>query len=184
MNPVTAPAPTDDALLAADDADSLALFYRRHVDWVLGFLARRTRDPELAADLCAEVFAAALLARHRFKPRDRTANSWLFRITSNRLNDALRRGYAEDRARRRLGMERVPLEAEDIERMATLAADVEILAIVDELKPEQRDAVRARVLDDRGYDEIAADLGVSEAVVRKRVSRGLVALRDRLGGGR
>ena len=182
INAVTGPRPSDDDLLAAGDEESYALFYQRHVDWVLGFLARRTRDPELAADITAEVFAAALIARHRFRPRDGTANTWLFRIASNRLADAMRRGQAETRARRRLEMQPVLPTPSDIEMIEALAADLEVLAVVDELAPEQRAAVRARVLDERGYDEIAADLGVSEAVVRKRVSRGLGALRDRLGG--
>lgn len=181
---VITPRPSDDELLAASDADSFALFYRRHVDWVLGYLARRTRDPELAADLTAEVFASALIARHRFRPRDGTANSWLFRIASNQLMDAMRRGQAETRARRRLSMEPVGTTDHDLEMIERLASDVEVLAIVDGLAPEQSTAVRARVLDDREYDDIAGELGVSEAVIRKRVSRGLGALRDRIGGRR
>src|SRR6202035_3794226 len=43
---------------------------------------------------------------------------------------------------------------------------------------------QARVLDEQGYDEIAAELECSESVVRKRVSRGLAALRTRLGATR
>ena len=181
---VTAPRPSDDELLAADDGASFALFYRRHVDWVLGFLARRTRDADLAADLCSEVFASALLARHRFRPRDGTANAWLFRIAVNHLNDAMRRGKAETRARRRLEMEPVPVTEDDLALIERLADDAAVLDVVNGLAPEQRDAVRARVIEDREYDEIAGALGVSEAVVRKRVSRGLQTLRDRIGARR
>jgi DNA-directed RNA polymerase specialized sigma24 family protein len=36
------------------------------------------------------------------------------------------------------------------------------------------------VVDERGYPEIARDLRCSEAVVRRRVSRGLAALRDQV----
>src|SRR5688500_13291907 len=86
---------SDDRLLTSGDAADFEAFYRRHAEWVLGFLARRTRDPDLAADLCAEVFAAALLARGRFRPRDGTANAWLYRIASNKLADSQRRGFAE-----------------------------------------------------------------------------------------
>jgi DNA-directed RNA polymerase specialized sigma24 family protein len=42
------------------------VFYRRHERLVLAYLMRRTANPELAADLCAETFAAALLAAGRF----------------------------------------------------------------------------------------------------------------------
>jgi DNA-directed RNA polymerase specialized sigma24 family protein len=54
---------------------------------------------------------------------------------------------------------------------------------MEQLVPEQRDAITAHVLEDRGYGEIAAELQTSEAVVRKRVSRGLASLRSRIGGG-
>jgi RNA polymerase sigma-70 factor (ECF subfamily) len=45
------------------------------------------------------------------------------------------------------------------------------------LPADQREAVRARVLEDKSYDEIAAALETSSLVVRKRVSRGLAQLR-------
>ena len=53
---------SDDALPAAPRAEpeAFAVFYRRHVEALLAYFARRTRDAELAADLTAETFAAAL----------------------------------------------------------------------------------------------------------------------------
>jgi RNA polymerase sigma-70 factor (ECF subfamily) len=39
------------------------------------------------------------------------------------------------------------------------------------------------VVDERDYAEIAKDLRCSEAVVRKRVSRGLARMRDQMGEG-
>jgi len=97
---------TDEQLLVARDAASFELFYLRHVDAMLGFFARRTFDAEMAADLCAETFAAALASRRRFRPGGPPARAWLFGIGAKKLADAQRRGYADIRARRRLGMER------------------------------------------------------------------------------
>jgi RNA polymerase sigma factor (sigma-70 family) len=183
--PIAMPAErTDDELLAAGDSESFAIFYRRHVEWVLGFLQRRTRDPELAADLASEVFAAALVARKRYKPRDGRANSWLFRIALNKLTDAQRRGWAEDRARRQLRMQPVLPDDADLRRIEALGDEVEAMVYVRELPPEQRAAISAHVLHGRSYADIAGQLGVSEAVTRKRVSRGLAALRTRMGGQR
>ena len=175
---------SDDELLAADDPQSFAAFYRRHVDWVLGYLQRRTHDPELAADLAAEVFAAALLGRRRYRPRDGHANSWLFRIALHKLADSQRRGCAEDRARRRLGMERVAPTEEDLTRIQALGREVHVLGLVGELPAHERAAVLARVVEERDYADIAAAAGVSEVVVRKRVSRGLATMRARIGGRR
>ena len=43
--------------------------------------------------------------------------------------------------------------------------------------PDQRQAIEKRVLEEEPYGSIAADIGCSEQVVRKRVSRGLATLR-------
>jgi RNA polymerase sigma-70 factor (ECF subfamily) len=53
---------------------------------------------------------------------------------------------------------------------------------VSELPAGQREAVRAHVLEDRDYGDIAREEMTTEATVRKRVSRGLSALRARAGG--
>ena len=89
-----------------------------------------------------------------------------------------RKGRVEARARRRLGMAPLVLTEESVERIAAL--DGSALALVSELPGDQQDAVRARVIDERDYADIAKDMRCSEAVVRKRVSRGLGTLRGRL----
>jgi RNA polymerase sigma factor (sigma-70 family) len=172
---------TDEELLSARDAASFELFYTRHVDPLVGFFMRRTRDPELAADLTAETFAAALASRRRFRPEAGSAAGWLYGIGSKKLADAQRRGYAEMRARKRMGMERIELDDDDYARVEALGAEAPALALVERLAPEQREAVTAHVLDERGYSEIADELHTSEAVVRKRVSRGLATMRQRMG---
>lgn len=54
--------------------------YRVHSAPLLGFLARRLRDPELAADVCAETFAAVLVDVDRFDPGAGTPTAWLYGI--------------------------------------------------------------------------------------------------------
>jgi RNA polymerase sigma-70 factor, ECF subfamily len=171
---------SDEDLLAATDGASFELFYRRYAERMLSYFVRRTGDAELAADLAAETFAAALTSRRRYRRDAGIASAWLFGIASKKLLDAQRRGYAERRARRRLAMERIELTDADIARIESLAG-LEVSELVDTLVPDQRHAVEAYVIDDRAYTEIAGDLHVSEAVVRKRVSRGLAALRHRIG---
>jgi RNA polymerase sigma factor (sigma-70 family) len=173
----------DEDLLLSGDPEDFGRFYDRYVDMLLGYFARRVYDPEIAADLTAETFAAALVARKRFRRGPTPPVAWLFGIAQHKLADARRRGAAEDRMRRRLGMERVPVGAEDVEMITLLGRDA-AFRLIDELPPDQREAVRAHVLEDRAYTDIAASAQTSEAVVRKRVSRGLGALRDRIGARR
>jgi RNA polymerase sigma-70 factor (ECF subfamily) len=172
---------TDEALLASGDLEDFGVFYDRYVRSLLAFFQRRTGDPEVAADLTAETFAAAMTARSRYRRRSETAAAWLFAIAHHKLSDYRRRGRAEGRMRERLGMERVPVSAEDAELIRRLGEEV-VVQILGELPPQQREAVRAHVLEDRGYAEIARREQVPEATVRKRVSRGLRLLRDRVGG--
>lgn len=178
---------TDEELLSAsaDDPQALALFYRRHVHAVLGFFAARTADPEAAADLMAETFAAVVLAAPSYSPAEGTAVAWLFGIARHKLIDSYRRGRVQSEARRRLGLAALVLDDDDMARVIELTDESRsghpALAALRDLPGEQQAAVRARVLDDREYAEIAVELRLSEAVVRKRVSRGLQAIRSRLG---
>jgi RNA polymerase sigma-70 factor (ECF subfamily) len=174
---------TDEDLLLSGDPEDFGRFYDRYVDMLLGYFARRVNDTEVAADLTAETFAAALVARKRFRRASTPAVAWLFGIAQHKLTDYRRRGAAEDRMRRRLGMERLPVGEDDRELITMLGRDA-AWQLIDELPPDQREAVRAHVLDDRPYADIAVASDTSEAVVRKRVSRGLGALRQRMGARR
>jgi RNA polymerase sigma-70 factor (ECF subfamily) len=76
----------------------------------------------------------------------------------------------------------VALEDEDLERIDRLAgrSDIAMQALAG-LPADQREAVLARIVDERDYREMARELRCSESVARKRVSRGLAQLRDQLG---
>ena len=178
---------SDEQLLAAIagcDDRACGAFYRRHLRAVLAWLMRRTGDPELAADLTAEVFAAAMLAAGRYEPRHPSAEAWLTGIARNVLGHSLRRGRVDARARRRLGVRTLPIDDHDIERVHEMidAHETDVARHLARLPADERAAVRARVVDEREYREIAVSLGCSELVVRKRVSRGLARLRAELAG--
>jgi RNA polymerase sigma-70 factor (ECF subfamily) len=169
-------------LLVASRADGRGfdVFYRRHRAAVLAFHLRRTGEPELAADLTAETFAAALLAVHdreRGLPEEPLA--WLFTIGQHKFFDSVRRGRVEDDARQRLAFERIELDDADLDRINEIAAETDLLAHLENaLPPEQFVALRARILDERDYSDIAGELRCSPVVVRMRVSRALKTLRN------
>jgi RNA polymerase sigma factor (sigma-70 family) len=176
----------DDSLLTAaarGDREAFAEFYRRWLPAVTSYYVRRTRARELAFDLTAETFAAVAAGCGRFDPARGPAAAWLFRIAEHKLTDSLRRSRVESSARRRLGLEPVTLEDADLERvdeLASLGDNGYVDRLLAALPADQREAVRARVLDERSYAEIAGELRCSEAVVRQRVHRGLSRMRERL----
>jgi RNA polymerase sigma-70 factor (ECF subfamily) len=184
MPPVEAVSDRDLLRASSRDAQAFGEFYRRHERRLLGYLVRRTASGELAADLCAEVFAAALEACRRSAPIPDVPVGWLFGIANHKLVDSARRAQVEDRARRALQMRTIELTRGQISDIERLCDESEAEALLDELGADQRAALLAHVVDERAYREIAAGLRCSESVVRKRVSRGLAELRLLLEAGR
>jgi RNA polymerase sigma factor (sigma-70 family) len=155
--------------------------YRTHARPILIFLTRRTYDPEVALDLTAETFAIAFAHRRRFRgSTDDELTAWLFGIARHVLGRFLRKGRAEHRALRRLGVEPPTLEPDEIARIVDLAGLGELRGAVarelGSLPGTHRQALALRVVDELPYPEVADRLGVSEATARARVSRGLRAL--------
>jgi RNA polymerase sigma-70 factor (ECF subfamily) len=169
--------PTDADLLAAarSDASAFRVFYERYAARIYGYHLRRVREQQAAHDLTAETFAQAWLARVRFSDRaGGTAAPWLFAIARNVLVDSVRRGRLERRACERLGLLR---DARTEPGESWLVGLDEAL---DELPEGQGHAVRLRVIDELGYDDVARELGTTPEAARVRVHRGLRALRHRL----
>jgi RNA polymerase sigma-70 factor (ECF subfamily) len=152
---------------------------------LLAYFARRTLDGQIAADLTAETLADAFASRRRFHDRgDGSASAWLYTIGRRKLARFRRRQRVDEDARRRLGMPRLELMVDDIERVESLI-DFEqvgraVAAAFGDLRPEQREALRLRVIEGHSYREVALTLGCTENVARARVSRGLKRLAAQL----
>jgi RNA polymerase sigma factor (sigma-70 family) len=174
---------TDEELLAltATDAEAFGEFYRRHERSLLRFFVRATRSAELAGDLTAETFAAALVSLGTFDRARGMPGQWLFGIARHVLARSLEQGRVENRARRRLGLPVLVVDDEALERIEAVASlNGDATVLLAELPREVRDAVAGRVVDERSYAELAAELECSPSVARKRVSRGLARLRERM----
>lgn len=133
---------SDEEILASLDAapDAIAVFYRRHAGTLWSHLERRTQDPALAADLCAETFAVIVDSAHRSDPRAGSAAARLYTTADSLLEHYSRRGTAQHRARRRLGM--APLEA-PLEAIAAAGPRLDAGFFAD-LQEELVDAARYR----------------------------------------
>jgi RNA polymerase sigma factor (sigma-70 family) len=170
---------SDTELLLASRAEPVAFveLYRRHAEELLRYFARRTLDPEAAAELTAETFAEAFASRRNYRDTGVNGVAWLYGIARHQLGRFFRTGSIDAAARRRIGLPREELPPEDFERMEELVdlapvreALVEALSTLAE---DQRDALQLRVIDGLPYADVARRLGVAEAAARQRVSRGL-----------
>ncbi|MEV4419416.1 sigma-70 family RNA polymerase sigma factor [Patulibacter sp. NPDC049589] len=161
------------------DPHAIVALYDEHVGAVVSHLHRLCRDPELAADITAETFAAVLAGTARFPAGSPSVRAWLLTVARNKLVDAQRRGGAERRARDRLGI-REPLVAHDDHDALVARIDAagsgRLSALVDGLPPAERQAVRAVVLDELDPRAVAREHDISVPTLRRRVARGLARL--------
>jgi RNA polymerase sigma factor (sigma-70 family) len=168
-------------------SDEIARHYRQEARRMAGFFVRRTHEPEVALDLVAETFASAIRDRAQFRGRgDEAAVAWLYGIGRNLLGRWYRDGAVEQRAVARLGIQRAALGEDEYDRLVELGGLAEARAAISTqlrgLPEDQRRAVELRVLEERSYDDVAAELRISQPAARARVSRGLRALAVALDG--
>jgi RNA polymerase sigma-70 factor (ECF subfamily) len=151
------------------------------------YIARKTMDAGIAADLTAETFAQAFTNRGQFRGHTREeAIGWLYGIARHQVSHFIRRDRAEARALERLGIQRPHLSDVELERLEDLSgiSDLRrrVASHLSDLSHEQQEALRLRVLEEQSYEEMAEHLGINEQAVRARVSRGMRTLADRLRG--
>ncbi|HET7234980.1 MAG TPA: sigma-70 family RNA polymerase sigma factor [Actinomycetota bacterium] len=169
------------------EPEVFGVLFERHAEAMLAFFARRTLDAESAAELVAETFAEAFSSRERFRDQGVDGAAWLYGIGRHQLSRYFRRGAVDARARRRLGMPERPVSEDDYERIEELIdfeqIGAEVRGALSALPEDQREAVTLRVLDGKGYRELAGELGCTEPTARARVSRGLRRIASRLQAG-
>ncbi len=170
------------------NADDISDLYACHARRLVAFFARRTYDAEVAVELMAETFAAAVADRRSFRgDGDEAATAWLYAIARHRYGDWLRHAHVRRKALSRLGLEPPQLSDAELERIDELAGTAELRAQVadelDALSPEHRAALQLRVVEECSYEDVASRLGISEQTARARVSRGLRALAVAMAGG-
>ena len=167
-------------VLSKRSPEAFGTFYERHAEALLRFFARRTLDPESAAELTAETFAEAFSSRARFTDQGLGGAGWLYGVARHELSHFYRRGDVDRRARQKLGMPEREVSHEDYERIEEMIDLEEVRRSVassfDSLPAGQREALELRVLEDRSYEEVASELHCSEQTARARVSRGLRTL--------
>ncbi|MDA0184039.1 RNA polymerase sigma factor [Solirubrobacter phytolaccae] len=169
---------SDEELLRRTPREPAAFdqFYLRHERLVLSYLRKRTASSDVAIDLAAETFVAALGSVRRYRAQDGPAVAWLIGIARHKLLRSIKRGQVEERARRKLGAGRLELIDERLERVDRLGSR-SVEELLAHLRPREAEAIRARVIEELSYPELAERMQCSTLVARKHVSRGLLTLR-------
>ena len=145
-------------------------------------LAGNAADAEEAAQ---DGFVKAHRALGRFR-RGRPLAPWLLRIVANEARNRRRSAARRERLTLRAADQVRPGDAVPSPEAALLAREEQerLLAAVEALGDDHREAVVCRFLLGLSEEETAAALGIRRGTVKSRVSRALARLREDLEGPR
>ena len=141
-------------------------------------LAGNAADAEEAAQ---DGFVKAYRALGRFR-RGAPLRPWLLRIVANEARNRRRSAARRERLTLRAASQDRPGDAVPSPEAALLARESRerLLAAIEGLPEEHRDAVACRYLLELSEEETAAALGIRRGTVKSRLARALARLRETL----
>ena len=151
---------------------------RLYYNYVSRFLLKLTADKALSEDLTQETFLKMIRGIDKFDPKGNAKfGTWLITVAKNCYIDHLRKNrvYLED-------IDEISASdnrdfADETERHIRYE---ELLAAVEDLPPEQGEAIKLKYVEDMTLREIAERFGVKSGTVKSRIHDGTVKLRKRL----
>lgn len=151
------------------DDVALAAFLRAEHARVVGLLVLQVADRAVAEELAQDALVRVVEHWDVVRTADRP-RAWLTTVALNLARSWWRRRFAEARALRHHGLERVDVEPSDPELIAVRDAVVG-------LPRRQREVVACRFYADLTVAETAAAMGISEGGVKSLTHRAVQSLR-------
>ena len=163
------------AAVPAQPAQDIGLLYRDHHLWLRSWLLRRLGCSEHAADVAHDTFMRLLGARAAL-PLLREPRAYL-RTTAQRLlvdrarHDAIERAWLAEMQALAEQDQAYPSPEEALDALRTLQT---LARVLDAVAPRARAAFLLHHLDGLTHEAVAAQLGVSDRMVRKYLAQVLV----------
>ncbi|AZZ37294.1 hypothetical protein CIK05_11010 [Bdellovibrio sp. qaytius] len=168
---------TDEQLMLLYQNGEIAAFdelFKRHSSKVYGFLLKRVRNDQTAADLSQEAFVKLHKSKHLYNP-SLPVPPWIFSVTNSVLLDFLKKRseVLTDDGQIESLVDGTPLVA---------LSTIEVEPMIEQLPNPQREAVHMRYIDEQSFEAISVALKTSPDNARKIVSRGIKNLKSFLNG--
>lgn len=170
---------SDEALMERvqqDDRQAFRVLYERHQGPVYGFLLRRVRDRDEAAERFQDTWLKVHRGRHTYRV-GHAFRPWLYGVAVNTLRDAYRK-----QGRRVVTVDfesAPPLEAPVRERPVQ---KMTLEAALEQLPDSLREAFLLGAVMGFDHNEVSEALGISRDNARTRISRARKKLRELLEG--
>ncbi len=157
----------------------LALLYRKYAPGILAYVRNHIKAQEEAEDLVVEVFLAAMESATFPSLSEKAKQSWLWRVTRNKVIDVYRRSKTRQSVNLELAAEFLfEDELFSPENTALRQEDyMDLYTHLQSLPEHQQEILRLRFGKDLSCSEIATALRKNENVVRVTLSRSLNLLR-------
>jgi RNA polymerase sigma-70 factor (ECF subfamily) len=170
------------ARLAAGEEAALAEIYRLHAGLVFGLARRLLGDVTLAEDVTQEVFVYLWQQPERFDPARGTLRSWLGLLAHRRSVDRIRAESRRVASEERQDRTEVPsvTNSEVDDQLSLVWLAVRVQEALDQLPPEQREAVVLAYYGGRTYRQVAAELQIPEGTAKSRLRLALAKLNELL----
>lgn len=170
---------TDEELMARyqlGSEEAFALLYQRHSSKVYGFVKKKVKPAEKAAEVFQEVFVKMHKSKHLYNST-LPYLPWLFSISRSVILDSMR---IDRRALHVVSdVDLDQLSKDDQPAVGGLSLEPQLA----QLQGAQRDALHLRYVDDKTFEEIAVILNTSSVNARKLISRGIAKLKNLVGEG-
>ena len=167
----TAPRPADSG--PKDRSSTVANLFREHNRVLVGFLFARLKNEQEAKEVAQEAYVKLLQLEQ--KPGAASfLRAYLFRVAEHLAVDRIRQRQIRSRLDQ-LNVTDDLFEQALVERAVIAGQELDLLKkVVTELPDKYREAFRLHKLEDRGFAEVAALMGLTERMVRKYVSNAVV----------
>ncbi|MGE0001117.1 MAG: RNA polymerase sigma factor [Fimbriimonadaceae bacterium] len=164
------------------DFSAYEILFERHRNLVFRFVYQLCRRQDDAEDLTQEVFVRALRNLDRYRDQAKFT-TWLLRIASNLVTDrarSLNRRSALEMEQASDGLAWMTQARNDdpVENLEQERLQCAVEAALSQLKPQQREIIVMRDVQEMPYQEIASVLGCSVGGAKLRALRARKALRD------
>lgn len=179
------------------DTNAYDRLVRRHGVRLRRFIQRFVSDQDKVEDIYIEAWGRAFNRLDTFRAADAQFTTWLFQIARNlarnvyrsevrRRTESLETGGRNSKDGETYGIEIVDEDSDPNktipEAMRREEMHERLREAILRLNPTLREALVLYHIEEKGYTEIAALLGIREGAVRTRVCRAVEKLRGELGG--
>lgn len=167
------------ARLVDRDPAALTELYDQFGSYVYGLAARVIGDRRAAEDVTQDVFLSLWERPEAFEPDRGRLRTFVGTLAHRRAIDYVRR--EEARRRRAVRDAATSLPIPDVDEMAMALVTAEhVRAEVEQLPPEQREAIELAYFGGRTYRQVAQELGIPEGTAKSRMRLGLRRIADAL----